>query len=44
VQDLALGLVESHEVHMDPLLKLLKVPLDFSDFYQIKESRTSAAE
>ncbi|KAK4815928.1 hypothetical protein QYF61_010185, partial [Mycteria americana] len=28
VQDAALGLVEPHEVHMGPLLKLLQVPLD----------------
>ncbi|KAK4824889.1 hypothetical protein QYF61_021129 [Mycteria americana] len=28
VQDLALGLVELHEVHRGPLLKLVKVPLD----------------
>ncbi|KAK4829697.1 hypothetical protein QYF61_006072 [Mycteria americana] len=28
VQGLALGLVEPHEVHMDPLLKLVKAPLD----------------
>jgi len=28
VQDLALGLVEPHEVHTGPLLKLLQVPLD----------------
>ncbi|KAK4810366.1 hypothetical protein QYF61_019285 [Mycteria americana] len=28
VQDLALGLVEPHEVHMDPLLQLVQVPLD----------------
>ncbi|KAK4831706.1 hypothetical protein QYF61_018758 [Mycteria americana] len=28
VQDLALGLVELHEVHMGPLLKPVKVPLD----------------
>ena len=27
VQDLALGLVEPHEVHMDPLLELGQVPL-----------------
>ncbi|KAK4832517.1 hypothetical protein QYF61_023582, partial [Mycteria americana] len=28
VQDLALDLVEPHEVHMGPLLKLVQVPLD----------------
>ncbi|KAK4816395.1 hypothetical protein QYF61_016712 [Mycteria americana] len=28
VQDLVLGLVEPHEVHMGPLLKLVQVPLD----------------
>jgi len=28
MQDLALGLVEPHEVHMVPLLKLVQVPLD----------------
>ncbi|KAK4831400.1 hypothetical protein QYF61_017531 [Mycteria americana] len=28
VQDLALGLVEAHEVHMGPLLKLVQVPVD----------------
>ncbi|KAK4820500.1 hypothetical protein QYF61_000079, partial [Mycteria americana] len=28
VQDLALGLVEPHEVHMGPLLKLVQVPLN----------------
>jgi len=28
VQDLALGLVEPHEVHTGPLLKLVQVPLD----------------
>ncbi|KAK4828551.1 hypothetical protein QYF61_027520, partial [Mycteria americana] len=28
LQDLALGLVEPHEVHMSPLLKLVQVPLD----------------
>ncbi|KAK4828346.1 hypothetical protein QYF61_026007 [Mycteria americana] len=28
VQDLALGLTELHEVHMGPLLKPVKVPLD----------------
>ncbi|KAK4825848.1 hypothetical protein QYF61_003099 [Mycteria americana] len=28
VQDLALGLVEPHEVHMGPLLQLVQVPLD----------------
>ena len=28
VQDLALGLVEPHEVHKGPLLKLVQVPLD----------------
>ncbi|KAK4805635.1 hypothetical protein QYF61_009861 [Mycteria americana] len=28
VQDLALGLVEPHEVHMGPLLELVHVPLD----------------
>ncbi|KAK4805639.1 hypothetical protein QYF61_022397 [Mycteria americana] len=28
VQDLALGLVEPHEVHMGPILKLVQVPLD----------------
>ncbi|KAK4829865.1 hypothetical protein QYF61_007257 [Mycteria americana] len=28
VQDLALGFVEPHEVHMGPLLKLVQVPLD----------------
>jgi len=28
VQDLALGLVELHEVHMNPLLKPIKIPLD----------------
>ncbi|KAK4828118.1 hypothetical protein QYF61_023916 [Mycteria americana] len=28
VQDLALGLVEPHEVHMGPLFKLVQVPLD----------------
>jgi len=28
VQDLALGLVESHGVHMSPLLELVQVPLD----------------
>jgi len=28
VQDLALGLVQLHRVHMGPLLKPLKVPLD----------------
>ncbi|KAK4822266.1 hypothetical protein QYF61_012105 [Mycteria americana] len=28
VQDLALGLVEPHEVHMGPLLELVQVPLD----------------
>jgi len=27
-QDLALGLVETHEVHMDPLLQLVQVPLE----------------
>jgi len=28
VQDLALGLVEPHEVHVGPLLQLVQVPLD----------------
>ena len=28
VQDLALGLVEPHEVHTGPLLKLIQVPVD----------------
>jgi len=28
MQDLALGLVESHEVHTGPLLELVLVPLD----------------
>jgi len=28
VQDLSLGLVESHEVHMGPLLKVVQVSLD----------------
>jgi len=28
MQDPALGLVEPHEVHMGPLLKLVQVPLD----------------
>ena len=28
VQDLVLGLVEPHEVHMGPLLELVQVPLD----------------
>ncbi|KAK4815356.1 hypothetical protein QYF61_001344 [Mycteria americana] len=28
VKDLALGLVEPHEVHMDPLLELVQVPLN----------------
>jgi len=28
VQDLALGVVEPHVVHMGPLLKLVQVPLD----------------
>ena len=28
VQDLALGLVEPHEVHMGPLFRLVQVPLD----------------
>ena len=28
VQDLALGLVEPHEFHTSPLLKLVQVPLD----------------
>ncbi|GAB0178515.1 cAMP-dependent protein kinase inhibitor alpha [Grus japonensis] len=28
VQDLAFGLVEPHEVHTGPLLKLVQVPLD----------------
>jgi len=28
VQDLALGLVEPHEVHTGPLLELVQVPLD----------------
>ena len=28
VQELALGLVEPHEVHTGPLLKLVQVPLD----------------
>jgi len=28
MQDAALSLVEPHEVHMDPLLQLVQVPLD----------------
>jgi len=32
VQDLEPGLVEPHEVHMGPLLKLVKVPLDANPF------------
>ena len=28
VHDLALGLVEPHEVHMDPLLELVQMPLN----------------
>jgi len=33
VQDLALGLVETHEVHTGPILELVQVPLDgFASF------------
>lgn len=28
MEDLALGLIEPHEDHMDPLLQLAQVPLD----------------
>ena len=34
-QDLALGLVELHEVHTGPVLKPVKVPLDGIPFLQL---------
>jgi len=34
MQDLALGLVKLHEVHISPLFKPVKVPLDGNAFLQ----------